>query len=404
MMLKMNEGYLLYKKASLFTYAASIAATWIWAPAIFVSSSNAYYLGLWGFLFFWVPNVLTLVLFGYIADMVRKRKEGMTITDAIDKSSDRQKKLHLAVSVTLLCCSSAVQMLGLYTLFSSYFYVSKMWTAILVSLVALVTVINGGVKYSIITDAWKWGVMVVTSLCLFYSSPSESLDNFSMNGYLGTDVFTILLGFGIPTIIGLLSAPYADQTFWQRVYSIHSWKVKKTFFLAAVLFGLVPLVFGMIGLFQPKDNPSWTLGLLFHDGAPMFLLLFCVVAALLSTLDSNLCAIASITVHDLKTGFFGGALSMAFMLAFGVIFITTVDVTITELFLGYGTLRTCIAVPSLLIIFGKYNEKRLFWATLVAVLISVTGYIMAPPLWRFVFVVLALLLPLLGYQKCPKAK
>ena len=45
----MNDE-LVYKGDTTQTYAMSMAATWICAPAIFVASSMAYYNGLYGFL------------------------------------------------------------------------------------------------------------------------------------------------------------------------------------------------------------------------------------------------------------------------------------------------------------------------------------------------------------------
>lgn len=41
----------------------SIAATWIWAPALFVSSTQAYSTGIPGLFWFLVPNVLCLIFF-----------------------------------------------------------------------------------------------------------------------------------------------------------------------------------------------------------------------------------------------------------------------------------------------------------------------------------------------------
>ena len=48
--------------------ALSIAASWIWAPALFVASQKAYDQGLPGVFWFTFPNVLSLVLVGYPFD------------------------------------------------------------------------------------------------------------------------------------------------------------------------------------------------------------------------------------------------------------------------------------------------------------------------------------------------
>lgn len=52
--------------------ALSIAATWIWAPALFVSTEKAYSAGWIGLFWFLVPNALCLVIFIPFAKRIRK--------------------------------------------------------------------------------------------------------------------------------------------------------------------------------------------------------------------------------------------------------------------------------------------------------------------------------------------
>lgn len=392
----MDNNFLLYKNASTFTYAASIASTWIWAPALFISSSNAYFNGIEGFLWFWIPNVLTLILFGIIAEIIRKRKEGITVTDAINNSSNRQKRLHLLISTIILICSSTVQLLGLYTLFSQHLALSKLSICIIISLIALLTVFKGGIKYSIITDKFKWYTMAIIGFILLYNS--FNYNSFSLTGYKTINSLDIALTFGIPTTIGLLCAPYVDQTFWQRVYSIEPNKIKKTFFISAILFGLIPLLFGLIGFFQERNLSNWNLGILFDNGILLYLLMICVVAALLSTLDSNLCAISSIAIKDFKLDPKYNIFSMIFILILSTLIANIFTITITELFLIYGTIRTCMAMPTFLIMFNRYDEQRLFYSTVLTAIIASVGYILAPTSYKFIFTIIALLLPLLGYR------
>ena len=53
--------------------ALSIAATWIWAPALFTSAEKAYTSGIPGIFWFLVPNVLCLILFIPFAVRIRER-------------------------------------------------------------------------------------------------------------------------------------------------------------------------------------------------------------------------------------------------------------------------------------------------------------------------------------------
>lgn len=63
--------------------ALSIAATWIWAPALFVSTEKAYSAGWIGLFWFLVPNALCLVIFIPFAKKIVKElmNEGKTIEE-----------------------------------------------------------------------------------------------------------------------------------------------------------------------------------------------------------------------------------------------------------------------------------------------------------------------------------
>lgn len=53
--------------------AMSIAATWIWAPALFTSAEKAYQNGIAGLFWFLVPNVLCLLIFIPFAKRIREQ-------------------------------------------------------------------------------------------------------------------------------------------------------------------------------------------------------------------------------------------------------------------------------------------------------------------------------------------
>jgi Na+/proline symporter len=64
--------------------APSIAASWIWAPALFASVQKAYELGLPGIFWFTVPNIFALVVFAWLAPQIRNKiPGGYTLPDWI---------------------------------------------------------------------------------------------------------------------------------------------------------------------------------------------------------------------------------------------------------------------------------------------------------------------------------
>ena len=386
------KDFFLWKNGNIFSYAASIASTWIWAPAIFVASSKAYSDGMIGFLIFLIPNILTLVLFAFLAKKVRERRDGFTLADVVDGACINQKRLHLLVSCIVLICSSCVQFIGLHLILSQWIVNSKLVSAILSSILALLMVGNSGIKGSIVTDTLKYVIMVVCGLVLFFNT--ESTEAF-IAGRSGKDFAELWTSFGLTTTIGLLSAPYVDQTFWQRVFSIDKEKVVKTFTLSAILFGLVPFIFGLIGFYQEGNVANWGIEKVFNGGALGAVLAICVLSALLSTLDSNLCAISSIACKEFGLPFRGGQLCMVGLLILSGGMMVATNLTILDLFLIYGTIRTCIALPTILIILNKYSKSRLFLATLLTVIIAPVGFILGGEN-AYLFTILALLLPILG--------
>lgn len=387
--------FLLWKNAKSIFYMASIAATWIWTPAIFVSSEKAYYSGLGGFLLFLIPNILTLMLFAYFAAMVRCKTDGFTLTDAIKDAGKGQQRLHLAVSCTILICSTCVQLMGLHTLFVAWGDIPKWLSALTVSIMALAMVWRDGLKGSILADYNKYFLMLFGGLVLLIA---VLVDGGSINlaGRKPVPFMELLGAFGIPAIIGLLSAPYVDQTFWQRVFSIDKDKIKSTFIGSALMFGIIPAVFGLIG-FCSSGNAEWTIATAFQSFSLKVILAICVLCALISTLDSNLCALSSIVCADMKQSINVGRVSMVILLIVASAVMIMTNLGITDMFLIYGTIRTCVALPTVLIILDRYNKQRLLYATMASVAVAPLGFIVSGGNW--IFTVLALLIPALGYDR-----
>src|SRR5947207_4837744 len=72
----------------------SIAASWIWAPALFVSVQMAYLKGLPGIFWFTLPNILSLTIFAVLAPRIRSRlPEGYTLPEYV-RNKFRTKHVH----------------------------------------------------------------------------------------------------------------------------------------------------------------------------------------------------------------------------------------------------------------------------------------------------------------------
>lgn len=395
--------------------AFSMAATWVWAPSMFVASEKAYTQGIVGVFWFVVPNVLTLILFAFFANKMRKlRPEGWTFSDYIrEKYSKRCHNLFLIESFGLQTMSFAVQLLAGATIFSKITGISFTATTVVMALCPLLYTFASGIRSSIITDFWKMLWIVIVLLLglpiMFSSAGPEALFN-GLGGVSGgfSDLFSgnglmVTLSFGIPTTIGLLSGTFGDQMFWQRVFCVKADKVKRTMITAAFIFAVVPISLAVFGFFAAGTGLAISDTQLTNVGAVMafcpkwFLYLFFVLilSGLISTVDSIICAVSSVAGHDVvkrlamnekwheriqKNIFlfilFANEVRAArfAMIAVTIVAILIANIpglTILYLFLLYGTLRSSVMLPTVFAILGKrMSERGLFYGILTSMIVG----------------------------------
>ena len=413
---KTKEEFLVANRSMPWVLTAfSMAATWVWAPSMFVASEKAYTQGLVGVFWFVVPNVLTLILFAFFANKMRKlRPEGWTFSDYIrEKYSKRCHNLFLIESFGLQTMSFAVQLLAGATIFSKITGISFTATTVVMALCPLVYTFASGIRSSIITDFWKMLWIVVVLLLglpiMFSSAGPEALFN-GLGGISGgfSDLFSgnglmVTLSFGVPTTIGLLSGTFGDQMFWQRVFCVKADKVKRTMITAAFIFAVVPISLAVFGFFAAgagiyiADTQLTNVGAVMAFCPKWFLYLFfvLVLSGLISTVDSIICAVSSVAGHDVVK-----RLSMSekwhdriqkniflFILfanevraaRFAMIVVTLTAIlianipglTILYLFLLYGTLRSSVMLPTVFAILGKrMSERGLFYGVLTSMIVG----------------------------------
>lgn len=397
--------------------AFSMAATWVWAPSMFVASEKAYTQGIAGVFWFVVPNVLTLVLFAFFANKMRKlRPEGWTFSDYIrEKYSNRCHTLYLIESFGLQTMSFAVQLLAGATIFSKITGISFTTTTIVMAVCPLFYTFACGIRSSIITDFWKmlWIVIVLVAgfpIMLSNAGP-ETLIN-GLGGITGdfSSLFSgsgimVALSFGIPTTIGLLSGTFGDQMFWQRVFCVKADKVKRTMFAAAGIFAVVPISLALFGFIAAgagldiRDTQLTNVGAVIAFCPKWFLYLFFVLilSGLISTVDSIICAVSSVAGHDVSVRAFntwikkfekkekiswvlewaaadGVGVARVSMIAVTIVAVLIANIpglTILYLFLLYGTLRSSVMLPTVFAILGKrMTERGMFYGILTSMIVG----------------------------------
>ena len=129
------------------------------------------------------------------------------------------------------------------------------------------------------------------------------------------------------------------------------------------MFAVVPLSMGILGFiaagigFVPADAGTVNFELIkaIFPAWVIVPFMFMLISGLLSTVDSNLCAIASLTTDLKATGRMKDAekiklskLSMVALLAVGILIANIPGLTVTHMFLFYCTLRATTMLPTML--------------------------------------------------------
>ena len=146
--------------------ALSISATWIWAPALFVSTEKAYTNGFVGLFWFLAPNVLCLIIFIPFAKRIRKEMpEGITLSGYMrDKyNSEGVKRVYLFQLMGLSVLSTGVQLLAGSQVLSTATGISFELVTVLLAVIALSYSLFSGIKASMLTDAIQMVFMLTAS-------------------------------------------------------------------------------------------------------------------------------------------------------------------------------------------------------------------------------------------------
>lgn len=383
------------EKLNWVTAAFSIAATWIWAPALFVAGEKAFTEGLIGFGWFFVPNILTLIFFGYIAKRaLKKRNDEHTIAELISNlyNSKRLKIAHDFELLVLIFCSTGVQLLAGGLALSFLLGVNFTLVTVLLAVTAFAYSYLKGLNSSVRTDFIQMVFMMLVAIAApLYMLNFGGLQLGGINnqpiGFFTDYNWQTFLAFGLTVSIGLIAGPMGDQTFWQRAFSMDRKSLVKSFSLGALIFSIVPLGMSLLGFMAAKagfvpDNVSMvSLEYLVEYGPTslVILLMLAVVSGLTSTLDSNMCAIGSIFSRispkwgTIKIARYG----MLLVAIFGIMISNIPNINIFWLFLFYGVLRSSVFIPTLFTMVSEKlpSEKSVFWGIILAFTIGVPVYL-----------------------------
>ena len=366
------------RRLGLIQSAMSIAATWIWAPALLTSAEKSYTQGWPGLFWFLAPNVICLLVFMPFAKKIREQMpEGVTVSGYMAERY-RSKAVHgiyLFQLSALTVLSTAVQLLAGAKILAAVTGCPFWLLTVALALIAFSYSQYSGIRASVLTDALQMFIMLgCCALLITLALRGNGTDSLvkGLSGVTGEftrlldkNGLTVLLGFGLPSAIGLLAAPFGDQCFWQRAFSIRKDKLSKAFQLGTLLFVMVPLSMGALGFIAAGSgftaaDPGMVGFELVQSIFPAWMMLpflFMLISGLLSTVDSNLCAAASLT-SDFGSSMKAAKGAMLLALALAILIANSPGLTVTSLFLIYGALRATTMLPTILTLKGKMLSAR----------------------------------------------
>jgi len=397
------------RKVGWFLGGSSIAASWIWAPALFISVQLAYQKGKAGIFWFTVPNIFALAIFAFLAPRIRKKMpEGYTLPQYIryKLKSEKAHKVYLfpyffyqlmAVTVQIFAGGSLIHLLTgipliivmpiLLIIALSYTYISGLEASIITDFVQMALIFTIGIIILPLTWSAAGGLPAITA---------------GIGGLAGIkNIFDpgIAFSLGIVTSIGLISGAISDQQYWQRAFSIKKGHLAKAFIFGAILFGIVPLALSTLGFLAA--NPE--LGITLPQGVDasmigvqtvatllptwaVFLFIIMLLAGLSSTLDSGLSATSSLWVTDVakpksdrqaiasaRKSMFGVSI-LGLIIALAVVYIPQFG--LFHLWWLFNTIAACVVVPTILSLYwNKLNAKGVLWGVATAFIIGLPLFI-----------------------------
>jgi Na+/proline symporter len=379
----------------------STAATWIWAPALFIASQKAYQQGLPGVFWFTVPNILCLCIFAYFAHYLRKKfKNGYTLAEYMNVRYSRRVQVLYIISLSALSiCQFAVQLLAGGAVVTYLTGIDFTVVTIILTMIALSYSLVSGIRASIMTDVWQMIIILVVVFAVvplvYVKGGGYEVLSKGFGGISGdfSNVFdpTVAYSFGIVVTIGLLAGPFGDQSFWQRAFTTKQSDVKKAFLFSALVFGVVPIFTSVIGFMaagmglDAGSNAQLINIITVNELLPKIILIpfvWMLLSGLVSTLDSGLCSISSIVSTDImrksKDKLLTAKYGMVALAIGGILIANIPDLKILYLFIFYGTLRASTLIPTILtIIYKKLSEKGMFYGILTSLCIGVPLFAVA---------------------------
>ena len=302
--------------------AVSLAITWIWAPALFVSVQQAYQNGIAGVFWFTFPNVLSLMVIAPLAIRIRNLlPNGYSQPEWIRfRFDEKTHKMYLVPFFWYQLMAITVQLFAGGSIFSLLTGVKIEIVMAVLALTTLTYSMISGMRASIITDFLQYALLILAAILVIPWTIHAAGGWAAIAGGLGgitgphKSIFDpeVAYNFGIVTSIGLISGSLADQQHWQRAFTIEKRGLARAYILSGILFGVVPIAISTLGFLGANPalgiqlptgtDPSMVGVLAVAHFLPQWAVAAFIVmllGGLCATMDSGMCAAGALFALNL---------------------------------------------------------------------------------------------------------
>jgi len=390
------------RELNTFQGSLSVAAAWLWAPGLFISTQQAYVNGLVGLFWFCLGNFLTLGAFAYFAKLIRTREpNGFTFSSYLKtRLSSRVQWLFVVEMMILAVCAFAINLIAGSSTVSTLTGIDYTLATFLMAGIAILYSFRTGLKATVVTEIIKICVVWIGVLLLvpWVISSAGGWDTVvaGLGGRTGegADIFGtsfawgVFTGFGAAAFLGHMGGPWGDNSFYQRAFSIKEGSIVPSFVLASVVFIVVPIMMGLLGFVAagagleiPNSLVGTTNAITIGTFLPAWasiVFAFMVFAGLVAILDSQFASVANMTGHDIYNKFKNdnsdeGAIKyaragMIALVITALIVANLPGMSMVYLFLFFAILRAAVWLPSMIALLRPnwVSEAGMFWGIICA--------------------------------------
>lgn len=249
----------------------SLGMAWANSPALFIASGQAYNVGLVGWFWFIIGNILTLAVFGWGAQKVRQTLPGgYTMAGYMKKiHGPAIHKNYLICSIIVSFAVLCIGLVAITTLISITSGISKLLASLIIVAIAGTLSFRAGFRATVVVELIKFVLAAaVFSFILYSLATTDTIKSFAdgLSGIKGTggDIFgtenawKVFATFGIVVFIGQMSAPWVDNNFIQRAFAYggNRKKIYLSFMLGALCFAVFPMATGVIGFYGAANSAN----------------------------------------------------------------------------------------------------------------------------------------------------